>query len=178
VRVLNRLLALLLSLALIAAGVIALVEIVAAAGGSHDEVVVPYRDWWQSVLDAHWNTRWVTLAALIAIAAGVALVAVQLVHRRSRELALRERRPGVNVAVERRALERSLGAAVDEVDGVGHARIRVRRRRAAIGIRADELGEPGLEQRVTTVAQKRLDDLDLAEPPTLAVRLSSKGASS
>jgi Family of unknown function (DUF6286) len=177
VRVLNRLLGLLLSLVLMAAGAIGLVEIVAAAGGSHD-VVVPYRRWWQSVLDAHWNTGWVTLAALICIVAGVALLAVQLVHRRSRELALRERRPGVSVAVERRALERSLGAAVDEIDGVGHSRIRVRRQRAAVAIRADELVEPGLEQRVTTVAQKRLDELDLAQPPTLAVRLSSKGASS
>jgi hypothetical protein len=177
VRVLNRLLGLLLSLVLMAAGAIGLVEIVAAAGGSHD-VVVPYRRWWQSVLDAHWNTGWVTLAALICIAAGLALLAVQLVHRRSRELALRERRAGVSVAVERRALERSLGAAVDEVDGVGQARVRVRRQRAAVAIRADELVEPGLEQRVTTIAQKRLDDLDLAEPPRLGVRVSSKGAPS
>ena len=164
-----------LSLALIAGGVIALVEIVASAGDSHD-VIVSYQRWWRSVLAGHWNTGWVTIAGLLCCAAGALLLALQLTRRHRRELALRERRPGVSVTVERRALERSLRGVVDEVDGVGRARIRVRGARAAVGVHADELAEPDLEQRVTTAAQERLDTLELADPLRLTVHVSAKGA--
>src|SRR4029077_9735016 len=89
-RTLNRLLGLVLSLALIAGGVIALVEIVASAGDAHD-VIVSYQRWWRSVLAGSWNTGWVTVAGLLCCAAGALLLALQLTRRHRRELALRER---------------------------------------------------------------------------------------
>lgn len=172
---LARLLALVLSLLLIAAGAISAVELVAAAGNSHD-VIIPYQRWWQSTLTADWNTGWVALAALLACAIGVLLLAAQLVGRRASDVALRERRPGIAVSVERRALERSMRDAVDGIDGVSRSRVRIRQQRATVAVRADDLRGSDLEERVTDAAQARLDTLDLARPLRLAIRVTPKEA--
>ena len=174
-RVVNRLLGLLLAIALVAGGVIALIEIAAAAAGSHD-VIVPYQKRWRTVLEAHWTTGWVTLAGLVACLVGLLLLVPQLTRRRDMAVALRQRRAGVDVAVERRALERSLVSAVGEVDGVGRTSVRVHGDRVRVAIGADELREADLDQRVTDAAQKHLDGLDLATAARLDVRVTPKEA--
>lgn len=170
---LTRLLALLLALLLVAAGAISAIELVAAAGNSHD-VIVPYQRWWQSTIAADWNTGWLTLTALLACATGILLLVAQLVDRRASEVALRERRPGIAVSVERRALERSMREAVNDVDGVSRSQVRIRQQRATVAVRANELREPDLELRVSDAAQHRLDTLDLAQPLRLAIRITPK----
>ncbi len=174
-RPLTRLLALVLALALIVAGAIAAIELAAAAGNSHD-VIVPYQHWWRSTNVAHWNTGWVTLTALIACAGGILLLATQLGRQRTSEIALRTRRPDVEASVERRALERSMREALNDIDGVGRNRVRIRNERARVAVHADGLCEPGLAGRVGDAAQERLDGLELAQPLRLNVRITPRAA--
>ncbi len=173
---LNRLLATLLGLVLLVAGVVALIEIVAATGGSHN-VIVPYTHWWHDALDAHWSTRGVRLIALVALVAGAALLLVELRPRGPRDLPLRSRGEGLETAVERRAVEKTLRAAALEVDGVGACAARIRRGRATLQIRTDELRDADLEERVTTAATERLDGFGLQEPLPLRISLVPRGAS-
>jgi hypothetical protein len=135
---------------------------------------VPYQHWWANAQAARWDTGWVTLAAIILLAAGVALLLLQLAPRQRPEVALKDRRPGVHAVLRRRSLEQSLRGAVLDLDGVGRSRVRVRGQTTAVSVHADQLREPGLDRRVRDAVQQRLDRLELAQAPRLRVRVAPK----
>jgi len=174
-RLINRLLAALLGLALIVAGVLVAVEVVAERLGRGPAIVD-----WPQLYDWARRTPWqqgsVRVASVLLVLAGLLLLAAEL--RRGRPSRLPVRSEVTDAAYTRRGVAATVRAAVAEVDGITSAVVSVSRRRVTVtattaGLQpftADSLREPA-----TAAARRRLDALELREPPALSVSVNTAG---
>lgn len=123
----NRALGAIVALALFVAGCLALLElgaIVVDAG----PVTVPYERWLADLSASTWGRRSTRLACIALIAAGLVLLALQLLRQRPAEVAAAGGGP-VAARVARRDLEREVATELRQVvDGVETARVKLRRR--------------------------------------------------
>ncbi|OQO94633.1 hypothetical protein B1813_00520 [Saccharomonospora piscinae] len=179
-RVVNRLLATVLALALAAGGVLVIVEVVAAA---LDRGPV----WWDWQAAVRWTQRtaWedtvVRVVCAILLAAGLLLLAAELTRPRLRRLRVAPRTDDargepIDTAYTRRGVAEAVRAAVTRVDGVRSARVTVKRRavkvmataasrdRTTLGRVADDTSE---------AAKEAVDRLRLRSAPSVSVRTRS-----
>jgi hypothetical protein len=173
-RLINRLLALVLSLALIAAAGLLLTEAVAALLGRGPVLV----DWSAAVSQAQqttWSNPQVPAVSLLLAVVGLALVLGQLWPSRTRRLPVEGTDPATDAAVTRRTLARDIATAVGDVDGVVPRRVNVGRSRIAVQASAPAGGDLSLlAEQVKAVVAARLERLRLRRPPRLAVKVSRR----
>ena len=172
-RVVNRILAAVVALALAVGGALLAVEVVTALLDHEPLVVTSWPEWHERLDTARWesdDTRWVAAALL---AAGLLLLAFQLARRRLAVLPVAGGANGVEAEVSRSSLESSLTRAVKGVDGVTSARARVGKKR--IGVKAStNRRQPGdLDRRVAEAADAHLRHVAVVGAPPLKVDLRS-----
>ncbi|BCJ76887.1 hypothetical protein CS0771_64310 [Catellatospora sp. IY07-71] len=173
-RLVNRLLALVLSLALIAAAGLLLVEAVAALLGRSPVLV----DWPAAAGWARrrtWDNPQVLAVSLLLAVVGLALVLGQLWPSRTGRLPVNGTDPATDAAVTRRTLARDIATAVGDVDGVVPRRVDVGRSRIAVRASVPPTGDRSvLAEQVKAAVAARLDRLQLRRPPRLAVKVSRR----
>lgn len=168
----NRVLAVLLALAVVALGVLVPVEITRAAFGKR-HWLLPWETLTTNLTGHSWQSGPVR-AVLIGVAAiGLLLLLFQLTPRLS-ALPLVPLTAGVEASTTRRSLRQALQRAATEVDGVSSAKAKVGRRRAKITARTELRDAGDLQQQVSEHVAHRLDSLSLARAPKVAVRLRPK----
>ncbi|MDQ1722206.1 MAG: hypothetical protein QOI26_1940 [Pseudonocardiales bacterium] len=172
-RVSNRLLAALLSLALIVAGVLTVIEVVAQRLGKRPAIVD-----WQHVYDWARRTTWqqgsVRVTCILLVILGLLLLAAELKPSRPSRLAVRS--SATDAAYTRRGVAATIRSAVTEVDGINSASVSVKRRKVKVGATTAGL-QPftaeTLQEPATRAARQRLDALELQAPPALSVQVST-----
>jgi hypothetical protein len=175
-RIANSVLAVLLSLLLIAAAVVVPVEVVFALLG-REHWVLPWEGFADSLRNSTWDAGPVRAALIVLGVLGLLLLAAQLKPRRPRELRLQPLTEGVQAGTSRRSLQRSLTRASSDVDGVSQSSVRARRRSVAVTA-VTRLRDPGdLESRVAAAVQSRLDSLGLESSPKVKVSVSKEARS-
>ena len=123
----NRALGALLALALFVAGALVLVELGALVLDA-GPVTVPYERWLADLSASTWDERSTRLACIGLIAAGLLLLALQLLRQRPAEVAAAGGGP-VAARVARHDLEREVATELRQVvDGVEKATVKLRRR--------------------------------------------------
>ena len=172
-RVVNRIVAAVVALALAVGGFLLAAEIIAALLDRAPLVVTSWPEWYDRLDTAQWDsddTRWVAGGLL---AAGLLLLLLQLVRRRLAVLPVAGGGGGVDGEVSRSSFESSLARAVEQVDGVSKASARVNKRR--IGVRAHtNRRQPGdLDRRVADAADAHLRRVAVVGAPPLRVDLRS-----
>lgn len=173
-RLLNRLLAALLSLALIGVGVLVVIDVVAQRLGKSPVLVD-----WPRVYDWARRTPWqqgsVRVACVLLALAGLLLLAAEL--KRSRPNRLATRSETTDAAYTRRGVAGAIRSAVNEVDGISSAAVSVSRRKVKVAATTAGL-QPftaeSLRAPATAAAQHRLDALELQSPPALSVDVSTR----
>ncbi|MER5515308.1 DUF6286 domain-containing protein [Streptomyces sp. NPDC002763] len=160
--------ALVASLVLVAAGA-ALVDVVAVRAGR------PAAAWRRHLAD-ELATRpvddvWMLTGAAVAAAAGVWLIVLALTPGLRHWLPLRSPAPGLRAALDRDGAADLIRDAAMRVPGVRKARVRVRRHR--VKARADiRFREPRqVKDDLTAVLGDECDQLALARPPRIVVRV-------
>jgi hypothetical protein len=118
VPVFTRIFSALLALALIAAGVVVLVEVVAAWLGIGwtilpTDTAARFEEW-------HWDDRAIVVTSVIVLAVGVVALLIGLWRRAPLTIPIDD---SADVTFERHALEQSLRRRVEALDGVTSARI-------------------------------------------------------
>lgn len=173
-RLANRLLAVLVALALIALAVLVPVEALRAALGK-PHWVLPWETWTRTLAANTWRTGWAR-AVLIGLAVvGLLLLLAELKPRRPGLLPLARLTDNVQAGTTRRSLQQVLCRAAAEVDGVTQASVKARRRRVKVTA-ASRLRDPGgLDQRVRDQVTERLTSLQLAAQPRLTVKVRGGG---
>ncbi len=172
-RITNRLLAFLLSLALTLGAVLVLIEIVAHAVGAK-AIVLNWPGFYRWASGNTWGSGSVRLIGIGLGLLGLLLLAAQLKPPRPDRLRLQPVDPATDTAITRRGLARTLRDAATEVDGVRDAHVTVGRN--LVRVRAD-VGHgtvDSLHAAVASAAQHRLDTLRLATMPALSVRLNKE----
>lgn len=172
-RLVNRLLAVLAALAVIAVGVLIPVEIVRAALGT-EHWLLPWESWTADLTRNSWQAGPVRAVLFTTAAVGLLLLLTQLRPRRPSVLPLAPLTPNVAASTTRRSLQQTLQRAATEVDGVAAARVRVGRRTATVTAAAQVRDPAGLREQVTEHVRQRLEGLALARSPRLSVRVRGK----
>jgi hypothetical protein len=174
VRVTNRLLAALLALALLAGGLLAAAEIV-YGGARGRPLVVPWDEWFDGARDNAWSSRDVRVLSIVLLAAGVALLVLQVLRRGPQSLPVEGDGTGtarrLTVEANTRSLERALPRAVGSVDGVDRARVSLSRTRVQVDVRTARRELGGLEQAARRAVDARLATAGVRPPAQVNVRV-------
>ncbi len=175
-RLANRLLGALLALAVMAGGVVLIVEVIASAAG-HRPALVPWHTAYDWARRTTWAAGGVRVACGVLIALGLILLIAELKPARVTRLVAEPADAGgadIDTAYTRRGLAAAIRSAVVGVDGVRGASVTVRRRKVSVAATArarDRVAARGLQDPVTAAAGERLTALRLRRPPSLSVRV-------
>lgn len=171
----NRLVATLLALFLLLAGLLGVVDIV-LAHLHRPAFLVPTAQWSKWLRTHTFDGGIVRAGCLGLVVLGLVLLFAALRRGRPGALTLPPQQAGVRVTASRRELQRSLATAAARVDGVHSTKVRAGRH--TVRVRATTpLRDPGdLQQRVTAVVTSRLSDLGLDDDLPARIAISSKGA--
>ena len=169
-RVLLRVLAPLLGIALAAAGVLVVIEVVAAwvRPGMEGGLVVPWPDWMVTLASVSWNQSPVPGIAIGVGVVGLLLIIVGLAARR-REVRLEAPKADMTVTTSPRVLARLVGTRVRECDDVLSASVTVSTRRVAVTALAWHDAPPDLREVIVGRVRELLDELPLRRRPRVAV---------
>ncbi|MDQ4118406.1 MAG: DUF6286 domain-containing protein [Actinomycetota bacterium] len=176
-RVLLRVLAPLLSLAVAAAGLLVVVEVVAAwVAPGPTGLLVPWPSWRDLMQNTQWTAgpvRWIAVAVAVV---GLILLLIGLLARRH-DIALRSPSDGITVTTAPRVLARLVGRRVRASDRIAAATVTASAKK--ITVRAQGRGTGGGTLDTATVrtdARERVDELlgelPLARTPRVAVSVS------
>lgn len=169
-RVVNRVLALLVGLAVVAVAAIALGEVAVGLLG-RDALLIPRAAWARSMTELRWNDPGLVGAGTIALVIGVALLVVELWPRRPLELPVRDHVAGRSMSIDRRGLQQRLRRVIEQDADVVNALVQVRR---SAHVRV--LVPPGVDRRqvrtrITERLRAAVDGLELAAPLPVQVRV-------
>jgi hypothetical protein len=167
-RIVNRLLALVVGLALAAAAAVAIIEMVTALTGN--AAIVP-RERWASVLaELRWDDPTLVAAATGLVLAGLVLLGVELTPARPRQFALRGSIDAA-ASIDRRGLqERLRHVALRDADVVA-ADVRIRRRAKVRASVPPDTDRRACRQRVLDATTSAIDELGLTRPPTVRAQI-------
>jgi hypothetical protein len=175
-RLANRVIAALLSLAVACAGVLLIIEVIAARTGHHAVIVS-----WHAAYDWAARTAWISggirVTAAILIALGLVLLTAELTPARVSRLAANPGKAGaggIDTAYTRRGVAAAIRSAVTDVDGIRDASVKVTRRQVMIEATAAAQDKPAartLREPVTTAARQRLAALSLRRASALSVHV-------
>ena len=159
-RVLLRVLAPLLGIALAAAGVLVVIEVVAAwvRPGMEGGLVVPWPDWMVTLASVSWNQSPVPGIAIGVAVVGLLLIIVGLAARRS-EVRLEAPKADMTVTTPPRVLARLVGTRVRESDDVLSASVTASARRVAVTALAWHDAPPDLREVIVGRVRELLDEL-------------------
>jgi hypothetical protein len=175
-RLLNRPLAFILAVALAAASVILIIEVIGYAVNSRP-VIVHWTTWYHWARGTQWDALVIRIWSAILILIGVILLALELKPRRITRLRLHSDNQATDAALTRSGLAGTLRTAATGIDGISSADVTVRRRRAIVAAKSAARGRAAadpLRQPVTQAVLDRLNSLGLQHPPRLKVRVLTR----
>ncbi|WP_197322172.1 DUF6286 domain-containing protein [Saccharomonospora sp. NB11] len=178
-RVFNRLLATLLCLALVAGGVLVIVEVIAELVG-RGPAIWDWRAAQRWAESTSWQDVVVRIVCVALLVVGLVLLAAEVKRPRLRRLRAAhdpdtDARP-VDTAYTRRGVTAAVRAAVAEVDGVHTARVKVKRRRVKVAATTridDKAAVRRLKESAVEAARSSLHRLHLRSTPSVRVRVRS-----
>jgi hypothetical protein len=169
-RALLRVLAPLLGIAVAAAGVLVVIEVVAAwvLPGTARGLLVPWPDWVATLAGLSWNQSPVPGIAIGVGVAGLLLIIVGLAARRA-EVRLEAPPVDMTVTTSPRVLARLVGTRVRASDDVLSASVTASARRVAVTALVWHDAPPDLREVIVGRVQVLLDELPLRRRPRVAV---------
>jgi uncharacterized protein DUF6286 len=175
VRVLLRVLAPLLGLAVALAGVLVLLEVVAAwvrpdEGGG---LVLPWPDWYATLGQLTWTDAPVPGIAIGTAVLGLLLVLVGLLARRP-DIAVDGPGPEITVTTSPRVLARLVGRRVRAADDVAAASVTASRRRVSVAAQAFLDAGPEFADSVHARVEHLLDEVPLRRRPRVTVTVQGR----
>lgn len=172
-RVANRILSLLLALALLVAGVLVAVEIVLAAL-DREPWVIPHDDWYRDARATAWSDGDARVLFAVLLVVGLVLLALELRRRRASAIDLADLTDTAHADLDRRGLQRWLGARLDDVEGATGARAKVGKRTVTVSASTPQRDVSDVEGRLERAATERLAELRVAEPLRVRTKVTSR----
>jgi hypothetical protein len=174
-RVLLRILAPLLGLALAAAGVLFVIEVVAAWGrpAATTGLVVPWPDWRVTLETLSWADTPVPAIAIVVAVIGLLLVLLGMSARRA-DIHLEGPGPEITVTTAPRVLARLVGTRVRATDDVAAATVTASARKVSVSAQSWNDATPELRSTVDSRVGELLDELPLRRRPRVSVSLQER----
>jgi hypothetical protein len=175
VRVLLRVLAPLLGLAVALVGVLVVLEVVAASvrPGGGDGLVVPWPDWFASLQQTAWTDAPVPGIAIGVAVLGLLLVLLGLLARRH-DVRVDGPAPEITVTTSPRVLARLVGRRVRTAEDVAAASVTASRRRVSVAAEGWSGAGRELADSVRTRVEALLDEMPLHHRPRVTVTVQER----
>src|ERR1700712_2994367 len=155
-RAFNRILSVLLAVAIAVAGVLVVIEIIAATT-DNDPVVVKWHGLVDDLATNEWKTAGPRVAAIVLILVGLLLLLVALRRGKPATVALTTSASDVDMTTTRRSLQRSLATGATDVDGISDAKVKVKRRKVVVkAVAASGVAKDDARSSLTSAMQERL----------------------
>jgi hypothetical protein len=171
-KIVNRQLALLLALALIAAGTILIIEVIADRAGTRT-VVIDWHRIYEWAARTSWGAWPIRTAGGVLAVVGLALLTAQIRRRRPKRLAVTSDNDATDIAITRSGVANSIRHAIDDLDGVSGARVNVRQR-ITVHARTRAAQPTSEPDAVANAARSAVDALQLRRPPPVSVRVATQ----
>lgn len=172
-RTTDRILSLVIGLALFALSVLVVVEVIYAAVNNPKPLFLPYPQVAEFFRTHSWSAGWIVTGAVVLALLGLLLLVSEVRRRRPALLAMQSADPQVVAGISRRSIQRVLDAEIGAVPGVGKTSTRVGRRT----VRVKAVRWAGAPDNVGPEARERgeaaLAGLRLQKPPSLSLTLRS-----
>jgi hypothetical protein len=178
-RLANRVLAALLSLALIAAGVLLIIEVIADRV-SHRSGVLDWHPAYDWAKRTTWNAGSIRVACAVLLLLGLVLLIAELKPARVSRLAVDPAQAGadgIDTTYTRRGVAAAIRSAVTGVDGVRGASVKVKRRKVTVAATAaaqDRAAARCLRDPILAATRQRLTALQLRRSPSVSVRVTPR----
>jgi Family of unknown function (DUF6286) len=173
-KLINRLLALLLSLAVIAAAVILIIEVIAERAAAAPAVLNWHRVYhWADTTS--WNAGPIRAVSIVLVIVGLGIVGMQLKPRRPEHLAVTSGTDATDTAITHQGVAHRIRHTITNIDGVDTATVAVGRRHIKVRARIHP-DQAAIVDRdiIAQTAQTALDSLHLATPPSVSVHMATK----
>jgi len=172
-RTVNRVLAVVVTIALLFAAVVFAIELIASRAGA-GPVVVDWHSAYSWLATRTWADTSVRITIALCTLAGLALLVAQLLRRRPDRLRVAGGEAATDAAITRRSLVRSVQQAVGDIDGISRARVRLRGNRITVDARRRaEVVEDVDREAVADTTRRAVDELRLRRPPRVSVTLAT-----
>lgn len=172
-RLVNRILVATLGLALVGASVVGLVEMVFATF-DRGPWAIPYDDWKNWAEENRWDDAralgWVFAGLVVA---GAMLLAAQIVRRRPSAFLLHDD-PVAASEIPQREVQRTVRRAVEDVEGVESADVRLGRGRLRVRARSHLRHPEGVDERIQSAVRGRLAEVGIEQVPKLMVAVQPR----
>ncbi len=162
-RAVNRIVSGVLALALLAAAVVVIVEIILAALG-HKPYLVHWNVIWDALTRNTWRDVGTQITGVVLVLVGLLLLILGFGGGRPDTLELAGSTSGAIVTITRRSLQQALKNAGASTEGVQKARVAVRRRKVKVKVSSAMLQAAPVRQAVEASTGRLLDGLGLARP--------------
>jgi len=176
VRIVERLLSLLLSLALVVGSVLLALEVGWAVAG-RPPLLIQWRSAYTSGGSNAWDSTPARVLAIVLLVVGLLLLVAELKPRRAPRLRMTSSDPTIDAAITRRSVRSTLLAGARQVDGVSSAKAKVSKRRVTVSA-VSRLGSAdtaaGLTGKLESELRGRLDALQLVTTPKLRARVAPR----
>jgi hypothetical protein len=178
-RLVNRVLAALLALALIVVGVLVVIEVV-THWFSDTAAIVHWHQAYSWAGRTTWKQGSVRISCIIVAVFGLILLVAELKPGKVSRLPADPAQAGaqgIDTAYTRRGAAASIRAAVVDVDGIRATSVTIKRRTvriAATSSARDRVSAQTLKQPVVDAVRARLEALQLRSTPSVSVRISPR----
>jgi hypothetical protein len=132
---------------------------------------VDYRSVASTLHGMHWNDLGTALAGGVLALAGLLVLLAAILPGAATVLPLSGDPTGMDSGATRRGLRSMLRAVVSTVDGVDAAKLRLGRRKVVAVVRTNRTNTTGLDDAVRAAIEHRLGRINLADRPTLTVKV-------
>jgi hypothetical protein len=178
-RLINRVLAALLALALIVVSVLLIIEVIVDRA-SHRTAIVNWHTAYHWAQHNAWAAGSIRVTCGILILVGLVLLIAELKPARVSRLPADPAEAGadaIDTAYTRRGLAAAIRSAVIAVDGVRSTSVKVKRRKVKIAATAsaqDRTAARNLRDPITDAVRQRLSALKLRRTPSVSVRVAPR----
>lgn len=167
----DRILSVVLALALVTLGILIPAEVIAALAGADTPLLLPYQSIADFLRENSWSSGTVIAIGVVIAALGLLLTVAELWPRRPGLYRVKAETEGVAVGVSRRSLARALSQATTDVAGITNATTSLGHRYAVIDA-TTPLRDPGdLAEQAQRQVDRVMESLALAQPLLARVRL-------
>lgn len=171
-RTTDRVLALVLGLALFALGCLVVAEVGYAALGNSGPLLLPYPDVADFLRRTPWTSGWIVAGAAVLAVLGLVLFGSEVRRRRPGLLAMRSDDPNVVAAVSRKSVVRAMQTAVNDAAGIERSTVRVGARKIRVRASARSGAPADVDADATQHAGSALSGLALQREPKLSVTVT------
>jgi hypothetical protein len=177
-RIINRPLAFVLALVLLAVSVILIVDVIAYALGNAP-LIAHWPSWYAWAERTRWKAGVIRFWSVVLIIVGAVLLGLQSKPSRVSRLGVTSEDDATDAAITRRGLSETVRDAATGIDGIASAGVKVTRGKVTVNATAaahDRTVAAALSDPVTTAVQTSLDRLLLRRAPRVAVRVTPRSS--